>query len=51
MKAAQKRMRAPGHRDVVGNAQHLARTAFTAMADIAPHMNALTTRAALNLLI
>ena len=32
-------------------AQHLARTAFTAMADIAPHMNALTTRAALNLLI
>ena len=32
-------------------AQHLARTAFTAMADIAPHLDATTTRAALNLLL
>lgn len=32
-------------------AQHLARTAFTAMADIAPHQDATATRAALNLLL
>ncbi|AEY85500.1 hypothetical protein SHJG_0220 [Streptomyces hygroscopicus subsp. jinggangensis 5008] len=32
-------------------AQHLARTAFTAMADIAPHLDAQTTRAALRLLL
>lgn len=32
-------------------AQHLARTAFTAMADIAPHLDASATRAALNLLL
>ena len=31
-------------------AQHLARTAFTAMADIAPQVDATATRAALNLL-
>src|SRR5487761_74048 len=32
-------------------AQHLARTAFTAMADIAPHLDATMTRAALNLIL
>ncbi|GAA3044226.1 GntR family transcriptional regulator [Pseudonocardia yunnanensis] len=32
-------------------AQHLARTAFTAMADIAPRLDAAATRAALNLLL
>ncbi len=32
-------------------ALHLARIAFTAMADIAPHVDATTTRAALNLLL
>lgn len=32
-------------------AEHLARTAFTAMADIAPHLDATATRAALNLVL
>ena len=32
-------------------AEHLARTAFTAMADIAPHRDAAATRTALNLLL
>ena len=32
-------------------AQHLARTAFTAMADVAPTPDAAATRAALNLLL
>jgi DNA-binding GntR family transcriptional regulator len=32
-------------------AEHLARTCFTAMADIAPHVDATATRAALNLLL
>jgi DNA-binding GntR family transcriptional regulator len=32
-------------------ARHLARTAFTAMADIAPHLDATATRAALNLIL
>jgi len=35
---------------VVTIAQHLARTAVTAMADVAPHMDATATRAALNLI-